>query len=98
MVIKKKLGIELCQDQIKMGLFEKSFCPKIVFYPFFKIKRDNSAQLSCNWDINNFENGRPSQKFWKWKWKTTSKGLKLEDNPIFLEKEDDLKNKGTIKN
>ena len=99
MVPLKKTGDWAVPRSDQNGLVWKIILPQnCVLSLFLKIKRDNSAQLSCNWDINNFENGRPSQKFWKWKWKTTSKGLKLEDNPIFLEKEDDLKNKGTIKN
>ena len=46
--------------------------------------------------LKNFENGRRPKKFWKWE--TTSKDLKMEDDLIFMEKEDDLKNKWTIKN
>ena len=46
--------------------------------------------------LKKFENGRRPQKFWKWE--TTSKDLKVEDDLIFMEKEDNLKNKESIKN
>ena len=78
---------------------------KVVFYiaeiSILKKINDLVFYLKMEWTKNmedylqNFENVRQPQNFWKCK--TTSKDLKMEDD-LFLEKEDNLKSKGTIKN